>query len=87
MFAFRLVDSKALNLSTDFNSEVISFDVTPVIERLSEKNFEENHGVIVQCVTVSGNRTRLLDVFDFESTDPLLMIYTDDGSSKNNKLL
>lgn len=87
MFAFRLIDSKALNLSTTLNPEVISFDVTPAIERLSEKNFEENHGVIVQCVTVSGNRTSLLDVFDFESTDPLLMIYTDDGSSKNNKLL
>jgi len=77
------VDSKAINLTTDLKSEVVSFDVTPAIERLWENNFHENHGIIIQCITVSGNKIRLIDVFDFQSTDPLLMIYTDDGTSKN----
>lgn len=81
---YRLMDSKSLKLSKD-NSKVISFDVTPAIERLSESNFEENHGMIVQCITTSGSKTRLLDVFDFESFEkPILMIYTDDGTSKND---
>jgi len=57
----------------------------PIIERLSEENFKQNHGILVQCVTGSGNKTRILDVFDFGST--LLMIYTDDGTSKAEKLI
>jgi len=64
-------------------SDVISFDVTPAIERLSESNYQENHGVVVQCV--AGNGTRLLDVFNFESAkhdeNPLLMVYSDDGTT------
>lgn len=78
------MDSKSLKLSK-VNPKVISFDVTPAIERLSESNFEENHGMILQCITKSGSKTHLLNVFDFDSSEkPLLMIYTDDGTSKNN---
>lgn len=81
-FVFRILDSKSINLSKTLKSDVISFDVTPAIERLSENNFSENFGMVVQCV--SDNRTHLFDVFDFDSTEkPLLMVYTDDGTSKN----
>lgn len=69
-------------------SEVISFDVTPAIERLSKNNFKENHGMLVQCVTESGSHTHLLSVFDFVSPEKtLLLVYTDDGTSKNNAIL
>jgi len=69
-------------------SEVISFDVTPAIERLSKNNFKDNHGMLVQCVTESGSHTHLLSVFDFVSPEnTLLLIYTDDGTSKNNAIL
>jgi len=69
-------------------SEVISFDVTPAIQRLSENNFKENHGMLVQCVTESGSHTHLLSVFDFVSSEkPLLLVYTDDGTSKYNAIL
>jgi len=70
------------------NSEVISFDVTPAIERLSTNNFKENHGMLVQCVTESGSHTHLLSVFDFLSPEnTLLLVYTDDGTSKNKVIL
>lgn len=82
------MDSKAIDLSKVSKPEAISFDVTPVVERLSENKFVENHGIIVQSLTVSGNRTRLFDIFDFEATDkPLLMIYSDDGTSKNKQTI
>lgn len=69
-------------------SEVISFDVTPFIERLSMNDFKENHGLIVQCVMESGSQTHLLNVFDFVSTEkPILLVYTDDGTGKNNVTL
>lgn len=81
---FRLVDSKSIELSKTLKSNTTTFDVTPVLERLSETNFEENHGLLVQCVTTSGSRTNLLDVFDFETSEStLLMVYTDDGTSEN----
>lgn len=62
-----------------------SFDVTPFIERLSKNKFKENHGILVQCVTLSGSQIRLLSVFDFVSPEKtLLLVYTDDGTSNNN---
>lgn len=77
-----------MHLSRTLKSEVISFDVTPAMERLSENNFEENHGIVVQCV--SRNGTQLLSLFNFESTEndenPLLMIYSDDGTTSKNDL-
>lgn len=82
LFVFRILDSKSINLSKTLKPVVISFDVTPAIERLSEKNYTDNFGMVVQCV--SRNRTHLLDIFDFHSTEkPLLMVYTDNGTSKN----
>lgn len=85
IFVFRLMDSRSIQISNVLKSKIISFDVTPAIERLSEENFIENHGMLVQCVTASGSLTHLLDVFDFESSEkPLLMVYTDDGTSKNS---
>lgn len=81
---YRIIDSKSIQLSEVSRSDVISFDVTPAIERLSQNNFKENHGMLVQCVTESGSQTNLLNVFDFESIEkPLLLVYTDDGTSKN----
>ncbi|VVC32742.1 Transforming growth factor-beta, C-terminal,Cystine-knot cytokine,TGF-beta [Cinara cedri] len=81
----RLIDSKSINRSTALKSEVISFDVTPAIERLSEKNFDGNHGIIVQCVITSGGQTHIMDVFDFESSEKaLLIVYTDDGTIEKN---
>lgn len=81
------MDSKSLRLSSSMSkSKEISLDVTPAMERLSDTNFDENHGVLVECVTGSGSRTRLIDVFDFQSSaKPLLMIYTDDGTSKTTE--
>ncbi|XP_025200960.1 protein decapentaplegic-like [Melanaphis sacchari] len=78
----RIIDSKSINMSKVSKSEVISFDVTPAIERLSKNNFKENHGMLVQCVTESGSHTHLLSVFDFVSPEKtLLLVYTDDGTS------
>lgn len=85
---YRIIDSKSINMSTISKSEVISFDVTPAIERLSENNFKDNHGMLVQCVTESGSQTHLLSVFDFLSPEKtLLLVYTDDGTSKNSAIL
>lgn len=79
------MDSRSIKRSNALKSEVISFDVTPAIERLSEENFNENHGIIVQCVVTSGDRAHILDVFDFESSEKaLLIVYTDDETSKND---
>lgn len=64
-------------------TEFISFDVTPALERLSEDNFENNHGMLIQCLMSTG-RAPLNGLFDFESASkPVLMVYTDDGTSKN----
>ncbi|XP_022167435.1 protein decapentaplegic-like [Myzus persicae] len=83
----RIIDSKSINMSKVSKSEVISFDVTPAIERLSENNFKDNHGMIVQCVTESGSQTHLLSVFDFLSPEKtLLLVYTDDGTSEKSTL-
>lgn len=79
---YRIIDSKSINMSTISKTE--SFDVTPFLERLSKNNFKENHGILVQCVTESGSHTHLLSVFDFVSPEnTLLLVYTDDGTSKN----
>ncbi|KAF0751023.1 protein decapentaplegic-like, partial [Aphis craccivora] len=79
----RIIDSKSINMSKVSKSEVISFDVTPAIERLSRNNFKDNHGMLVQCVTESGSHTHLLSVFDFVSPEKtLLLIYTDDGTGE-----
>lgn len=80
------MDSKSIRLlSSTSESKEISFDVTPAVERLFETNFNENHGLLIECVTVPGSQTRLLDVFDFQSSvKPLLMVYTDDGTSKDD---
>lgn len=58
----------------------------PALERMSEENFANNHGMLVQCLAASEDRqTKLFDVFDFESIEkPLLMVFTDDGTSENN---
>lgn len=78
------MDSKSINRTNVLKSEIVSFDVTPAVERLSEKNFIENYGIIVQCVMTSGGQTHILDVFDFESSEKaILIIYTDDETSKN----
>jgi len=62
-----------------------SFDVTPFIERLSKNEFKDNHGILVQCVTLSSSQIHLLSVFDFVSPEKtLLLVYTDDGTSNNN---
>ncbi|XP_060842743.1 protein decapentaplegic-like [Rhopalosiphum padi] len=83
----RIIDSKSINMSKVSKSEVISFDVTPAIERLSRNNFKENHGMLVQCVTESGSHTHLLSVFDFVSPEKtLLLVYTDDGTSEKSTL-
>ncbi|XP_060864899.1 protein decapentaplegic-like [Metopolophium dirhodum] len=83
----RIIDSKSINMSKVSKSEVISFDVTPAIERLSKNNFKENHGMLVQCVTESGSHTHLLSVFDFVSPEKtLLFVYTDDGTSEKSTL-
>lgn len=81
------MDSKSIKLSKGLKSEKIAFDVTPALERLSETNFEENHGMLVQCITASGSRTHLLDVFDFESSEnALLMVYTEDETISKNDM-
>ncbi|CAH1710548.1 unnamed protein product [Aphis gossypii] len=79
----RIIDSKSINMSKVSKSEIISFDVTPAIERLSRNNFKDNHGMLVQCVTESGSHTHLLSVFDFVSPEKtLLLVYTDDGTGE-----
>ncbi|KAE9525573.1 hypothetical protein AGLY_014100 [Aphis glycines] len=81
----RIIDSKSINMSKVSKSE--SFDVTPFIERLSKNKFKENHGILVQCVTLSGSQIRLLSVFDFVSPEKtLLLVYTDDGTSEKSTL-
>lgn len=81
------MDSKSINLLKVSKSEVISFDVTPTLERMIEGNFKENHGMLVQCVTMSGAPVHYMDVFDFETAEkPLLMVYTDDGSKNYLRL-
>lgn len=83
---YRIIDSKSINISTISKTE--SFDATPFIERLLKNNFKENHGMLVQCFTESGSHTHLLNVFDFMSPEnTLLLVYTDDGTSKNNDML
>ncbi|CAI6374358.1 unnamed protein product [Macrosiphum euphorbiae] len=83
----RLIDSKSITMSEVSKSEVISFDVTPAIARLSKNNFKDNHGMLVQCVTESGSHTHLLSVFDFASPEKtLLFVYTDDGTSEKSTL-
>ncbi|XP_050524258.1 protein decapentaplegic-like [Daktulosphaira vitifoliae] len=82
----RLMDSKSINMTDVSPSEYISFDVTPALERLAEEKFENNHGILIQCVTSVG-RVPLNDMFDFQSTDkPILMLYTDDGTNKERTL-
>lgn len=72
-----------LNLTEVLKSRIVSFDVTPFVERLTEKNFEDNYGILVQRVTVSGKRVPLFDIFDFESSNkPMLMIYINHKTSK-----
>lgn len=79
------MDSKIVNRSNAFKSEAINFDVTPAIERLSQENFFDNYGILVQCIMESGGHTHLLDVFDFETFEKaVLIIYTDDGTSEDN---
>lgn len=41
----------------------------------------------MQCITQLSSQTSLTDVFDFGSHEkPLLMIYSEDGTSKSDKL-
>ncbi|XP_050424178.1 protein decapentaplegic-like [Adelges cooleyi] len=80
----RLMDSKSINMTGVLKTEFISFDVTPALERLSEDNFENNHGMLIQCLMSTG-RAPLNGLFDFESASkPVLMVYTDDGTNKKS---
>lgn len=80
---FRHVDSKLITASSESKSKIVSFDVTSVIERLSkEEKFKRNYGIIVQSMTDSGKRTRIIELFDFESINvPVLIIYTYNNGS------
>lgn len=79
-----------INTSQISKLDVMSFDVTPALERLSVENFQNNHGIIVQCLTGASAKDRqinVLDVFHLETFKPLLMVYTDDGTSKINSTI